>query len=272
MSRRPALDRYLDRVAYGGPLEPSAATLVALHRAHLRAIPYENLDIHLGRRLRLGWEPAFERLVVRRRGGWCYEMNGLFAWVLGELGFRVRLLAGGVDRETLGDRSRGNHLVLLVELDRLWVADVGFGDGLLDPVPLVAGPFQQGLFSFRLEERGGRWILRVPRSGEGASFDFDTEGHQMEDFAPRCHELQTDPASGFVRKTVCIRHTHDGGLVTLRGAVLRTITARESTERVVESAWEYERVLREQFDLDLPEARALWPVVWQRHLAWKAGA
>ena len=80
---------YLDRIGYSGPTEPTAETLVALHRAHMLAVPFENLDIHLGRRNVLDPEHVFDKVVRRRRGGWCFELNGLFALLLETLGYTV---------------------------------------------------------------------------------------------------------------------------------------------------------------------------------------
>lgn len=261
------LDGYLERIGYAGPREPTLPTLVALHRAHLRSIPYENLDIHLGRPLRLDPGRFFEKLVEERRGGWCYEMNGLFAWALGRLGFRVDLLAGAVDRARSGDRATGNHLVLLVHLDEPWVADVGFGDGFLEPLPLRAGEYWQGFLDFRLEREGDRWVVRNHRYGAAAGYDFTPVPIELPALAERCAELQTSPESGFVRKTVCQRHTPEG-IVTLRGAVLRRVTEAGPSERVIEGAAEFDAALREHFDLRLPEAPALWERVWSRHLEW----
>ncbi len=90
------LDAYLARIGYRGSLEPTPGTLRDLHCAHLLTIPYENLDIHLGRTLPLGEADIFSKLVTQKRGGWCFEMNGLFAWALRELGFVVTLLVAGV--------------------------------------------------------------------------------------------------------------------------------------------------------------------------------
>lgn len=260
---------YLARIGYRGGLEPTPVTLRALHRAHLRAIPYENLDLHLGRRLPLDPEAAFDKLVTRRRGGWCYEMNGLFAWALETLGFEVRLLAGGVGWETLGRRARGNHLVLLVMLDRPYLADVGFGDGFLDPLPLVPGRYRQGFLEFVLERREDRWVLHNHPAGSAPSFDFGLEPWRLEDFSARSEELQTSPDSAFVQKTVCQRHTRHG-LATLRGAVLRTLTSAGGTERTVATAEEYDRVLRRIFGLRIEEVDGLWERVRARHQRWLA--
>src|SRR5712691_10879700 len=127
------LDAYLNRIGHHGARKVDLETLIALHRAHLRTIPYENLDIPLGRTLSLDEATIYAKLVTARRGGWCYEMNGLFAWALQELGFSVMRLASTVGRQS-PDMEDGSHLILLVKLDRPYLADVGFGNGLLEPI------------------------------------------------------------------------------------------------------------------------------------------
>jgi N-hydroxyarylamine O-acetyltransferase len=266
--RRSDVEQYLARIGYRGSVEPTFDTLAGLQRAHLRTIPYENLDIHLGRRLPLGADHAFEKLVIRERGGWCYEMNGLFGWVLETLGFTVRLVSGAVGREQHGDLVQGNHLVALVDLGRLTLADVGFGDGPLDPLPLVEGVHRSGAFEFRLQQSSDRWILHNHEHGGAPSFDFTTNPVPLASFAEKCLELQTSPTSGFVQKTVCQRY--DGDVVwTLRGAVLRRVDGTGVTERVISDRADYERVLRDRFGLAIPEVDQLWPVVWRRHLEWQ---
>ncbi len=273
------LAAYLDRIHYDGPVEPTLAVLRALHRAHVLSIPYENLDIHLGRPLTLDHAAIFDKLVVRRRGGWCFEMNGLLAWALREIGFDVDLLASAVGRvpydDLAEDRARdanlaeGNHLVLLVHLDRPWLADVGFGNGLLEPVPLQEGQYEQAGFVFRLARRGVRWRCE---QYDGMGFDFTLQPHTMRDFAERCHWLQTSPHSGFTRTTTCHRWGRDG-IHSLRGALLQHVTPQGSEKRVIESVTDYDAVLREIFDLQLgDDVHRLWATAWQSHLAWQATA
>jgi N-hydroxyarylamine O-acetyltransferase len=266
--RRSDVERYLARIGYRGSVEPTFETLSCLQRAHLRSIPYENLDIHLGRPLPLGADHAFEKLVVRERGGWCYEMNGLFAWALEALGFTVRLVTGAVGREQHGDAVEGNHLVVLVDQGELVLADVGFGDGPLDPLPLVEGIHRSGAFEFRLEQSGERWILHNHEHGGAPSFDFTLKPAPLESFAKKCLELQTSPTSGFVQKTVCQRY--DGDVMwTLRGAVVRRVDGGGVTERVITDRTDYDTVLRDRFGLAIPEVDQLWPVVWRRHVEWQ---
>jgi N-hydroxyarylamine O-acetyltransferase len=264
------LSRYFARVGYGGDARPSLTTLRALHRAHLLSIPYENLDIHLGVPLTLEPDRMFAKLVDERRGGWCYEMNGVFADVLGSLGFDVRLVSGTVGRATSGWRAQGNHLVLIVTIDRPWIADVGFGDGFLAPLPLEPGTYTQSFLHYRVSRDGPRWRVDNHAHGGADGFDFTLTPRPLSAFAVQCRELQTSPDSSFVRTTVCERFTRDG-LVMLRGATLKEVTASGVTTRVVQDASDYTTTLRERFGLDLPVGAAeLWPRVWSRHLAWQA--
>lgn len=262
------LDRYFARTGYRGPREATLGTLRGLHRAHLLTIPYENLDIHLGRPLTLDPDSTFTKLVDERRGGWCFEMNGVFGRVLETLGFDVRYLSAAVGRATRGWRAQGNHLVLLVRLDRPWLADVGFGDGFLTPLPLEPGTYSQGFLQYRVERDGPRWSVHSHEFGGAEGFDFTLTPRTLDQFGAQNHELQTSPESGFVKATVCERFVSNG-LVMLRGAVLREVRAGGVTTHTVRDAAEYEQVLRERFDLAVPGAAGLWPRVWARHLEWE---
>jgi N-hydroxyarylamine O-acetyltransferase len=258
---------YLERINYTGSLEPTLETLCAVHRQHLLTIPYENLDIHLGRRLELNEKKIFEKIVLEKRGGWCYEMNGLLAWALRELGFEVQYLSGAVNREKNGANAEGNHLVLLVNLEQPYLADVGFGDGILEPLPLQEGIYKQGFLEFRLSQENERWVFHNHPDGGAKRFDFTLTPHQLSDFANQCHTQQTSLNSGFVQGTVC-QIFSDEGIVTLRGAVLKTVTRAGIERRVMDSEKGYTQVLHETFGLELPYVNHLCAKVWQNHLNW----
>jgi len=258
---------YLQRIKYEGGLEPNLETLTKLHQAHLRAIPYENFDIHLGRRLELGEQHFYNKLVLQRRGGWCYEMNGLFAWVLRELGFEVQLLAGAVRSSIQDVNEAGNHLVLLVQLDQPHLVDVGLGDGFQEPLPLVSGEYTQNNLTFRLEQDGEYWILHNHALGAAKRYDFTLEPRELTFFANKCHELQTSPDSGFTRVTDCQFFTSTS-ILALRGAVLKEINHNGVTQRTIENQTEYQEVIQTKFGLNEPEIFDLWPRVWERHQEW----
>ena len=248
---------YLGRIGYDGALNVDLETLIGVHRAHLLAVPYENIDVALRKPLTREPAAAFEKIVTQRRGGWCYEMNGLLAWALEEIGFAVTRLAGGVNRVTVGDDAVGNHLVLRVDLDRPYIADAGFGDGLLEPVPLVEGAYTQRGFTFRLENLDLRWWrFHNHQHGSAPSFDFIDEPADPALLERKCLSLQQD-ASPFVINVVLQTHT-PAGIATLRGRSLRQIDSSGAHERDVDDCEDYGRVLAEVFNLPTADAPALW--------------
>ena len=260
------LQAYFARIDYAGPARPDVATLVALHRAHLQAIPYENLDVQLGRPLTPDPGAAIEKIVARGRGGWCYEMNGVFGSALSEIGFKVTRMAGAANRELLGDIVIGNHLVLRVEIDgRPWIADVGFGDGCQDPFPLREASMTVGGYGFRLEALDERWWrFHNHEFGGARSFDFVVEPADPDLLAGRCDWLQYDPTSHFVLNLIVERYRGDT-ILQLLGRVLRTVTSAGVETRRLDSADELVAVLAADFGLDVPEAAGLWPRVLARH-------
>jgi N-hydroxyarylamine O-acetyltransferase len=265
------LQAYLDRIGYPGAPRPDLETLVELHRRHLLAIPYENLDVQLERPVGLEPGPIYEKLVRDRRGGWCYEMNGLFGWALEEIGFSITRLGAGVGRAQVGDAALGNHLALRVELDRPYLADVGFGDGIFEPVPIRSGAIRQRGFRFRMERlAGGWWRMHNHPRGAAPSFDFDEAPGDPVVMQRKCAYLQTAPDSTFRRVAVVQRHVPQG-LVILRGRVLTRISPSETDRRLVGDQAEYERVLREELGLDgaaglrAQDLDALWEKAQEQH-------
>ena len=260
------LGAYFDRVGFEGEARPDLATLVALHRAHLRSIAYENLDVQLGRPLTTDPAAAFDKIVTRRRGGWCYEMNGVFGAVLAEIGFKVTRMAGAAMRELLGDIVIGNHLVLLVELGgEPWIADVGFGDGALEPFPLQPGALEFAGYPFRLEAMDeGWWRFHNHPFGGAKSFDFQVAPADPELLSGRCEWLQSAPDSHFVLNAIVQRYRGDE-ILQMRGRVLRRVRPAGVTQETISSADEWVAVLARDFDLDVPEAATLWPRVLARH-------
>jgi N-hydroxyarylamine O-acetyltransferase len=258
------LQTYLDRIGFAGAPRPDLDTLTRLHRGHLQHIPYENLDVVLGRPLDFDEARIFDKLVTRRRGGWCYEMNGLLAWALEQIGFDVTRLAGAVHRASLGDAIVGNHLVLLVRLERPYLADVGFGDGLYEPTPLEEGEIQQLGFTSRLERiEDGWWRYHNHQHGGAPSFDFQTAAADPALLAKLCAFLQTSPDSPFTQNVV-LQRRHPGRVEILRNAVRITVHPDRVERRLIAGAKEFMVETRSAFGVDEPEARALWPLAEMR--------
>ncbi len=209
------LEAYFRRIGYEGTHIPTLETLRGLHRAHLRAVPFENLDISLGRRIRLDKESLFHKLVHQRRGGFCYEQNGLFAMVLRELGFDVTLLEARVVTGTGGFGIPFDHLALMVQLDERWLVDVGFGDSFLEPLRLDSTREQvQDGKTYRVLHDGVQGIFSSLASGAEGDFQpeyqFFLQPRQLSDFAVGCDYHQTAPESPFTQKRVCTLATPNG--------------------------------------------------------------
>jgi len=258
------LSDYLARIEYEGPVVPNLACLTAIHRQHLLAIPYEDLDVQLGRPLDLDIQRTFEKIVSRRRGGWCYEMNGLLCWALKEIGFEVTRIVGGICRSSEGDEAMGNHLVLRVDLDVPMLADTGIGDGILDPIRFEVGRFIQGDRQFRIEElQDGHWRFHNHPGLSPDSFDFSPESPADEErLAWTCRNLQDDEDSIFRQNLMCMQPDGVGGTKMLIGRVL---ALPGEGKRFLESATELCGTLEEVFGLRDPDFPSLWPQVVARH-------
>lgn len=253
-------DAYLDRIGYAGSLAPTAATLAALHVAHLRAVPFENLDISLGRPIRLDRPSLYAKIVTRRRGGFCYELNGLFAWLLEDLGYAVDHLAA---RDVHADGSLGpafDHLTLRVHCTAdgvdgaaiPWLADVGWGDSFLTPLHLDTTDEQpDGGRVYRLDSEDDARVL-WQRNEVGVwerQYRFDLTAHQMAEYEPTCLYHQTSPQSSFTQRRVCTLATVDGRVTLAEG---RLITTRgDSREEHPVAEEERAAVLRDVFGVRL---------------------
>ena len=260
------VDAYLRRIGLGARPPATLAGLTTIHRAHALAIPYENIDVQLGSPVTTDIAPIYEKIVTRGRGGWCYEMNGILGWALGELGFKVTRATGSVMREAAGDANNGNHLVLRVDLPQgLHLADVGFGDGPRDPIKVAPGAFHSAGFDFSLRRVDEGWwrLINDPRGG-APSFDFNLDPADESLLARQCHHLQTALVSPFVQNLVAQRHV-PAGLEILRGRTIRSIGADGIRDRVIDSEDDLLRTLKDVFALDVPDVATLWPKIVARH-------
>ena len=246
---------YLERIGYGGETAASVETLQALHRAHVESIPFENLDILLGCGISLELEAIQKKMIYSRRGGYCFEHNLLFGALLERLGFAVTRLAARVDPERPGPRT---HMNLLIETggDR-WLADVGFGSGLLEAVRLSDGSVsrQSGwTYGLALEENGS-WLLRSLAGGEwSGEYAFTLDPQFPIDYVVHNHFTSTHPRSPFLNQLVALRKTSEGQYA-LRGRELITSRPGESSERRVIADDDLAAVLERVFGIVIDPER-----------------
>jgi N-hydroxyarylamine O-acetyltransferase len=250
---------YLERLHYRGSRDAGAATLRELQLAHLIAVPFENLDIHLDRPIVLDEAAFFEKIVGRRRGGFCYELNGLFAALLRALGFGVTLLSARVARED-DFSAEFAHLTLRVELPGggpRYLADVGFGDSFREPLSFgepgtqVASEFDDG-YAYRLAHDGEE--VTVLRREEGGPWQpqyvFSMIPRRLEEFTAMCHFQQTSSESHFTQRRICSRATPEGR-ITLSDLRFITTEHRIRNERTLSGEEEWKALLSAQFGIEL---------------------
>jgi len=261
--------RYFERIGYDGSADVTLETLAGIIRAHVLAIPFDNIDVQLGVPLDTDPDRAFDKLVTRRRGGWCYEQNGVLGAMLDELGFDVTRVVAGVMQHVRGDRVFGNHLSLVVTIDAdRWIADAGFGSSLLAPIPLQAGKATQLPFDLRLEHiNNRRWRLWQTTAGkDDVAFDLFDEPADEQRLSTLCATLQTAPESTFVNDFLLQFRTPDEHHA-LRGRKLSRYRRDGVTERTLASVDDFRDVLRGVYRIDIPHAETLWSNICKRHEA-----
>lgn len=247
-------DAYLERVGLAKPPSTSAEGLARLHRAQLETIPFENLDVLAGRGVDVAPEAIFDKTVKRRRGGYCFELNGLFLQALQAFGFDARALLGRVH---MGPEPGGRtHQVSLVRLDgRAWIADVGFGAwGTREPLPLEPGAESvqpDGTYRLAEAEPWGTALELDDGSGWRRLYTFDSTHVCRGDIETGNHYTATHPGSIFRRMRVVSRCTPEGRVSLIDSKLVRTSNGRRE-ETDLEPGAACDEALRVHFGLELP--------------------
>ncbi|MGP9018135.1 arylamine N-acetyltransferase family protein [Streptomyces sp. BR1] len=250
------LDAYFARTGYEGGTAPTLSTLRALHRAHTVGIPFENLDVALGRPVPLDVKSIQRKLVEQSRGGYCYEHNTLFAAVVERLGFEV--VARGARNRTRGAvLPPVTHALLVVTVDgEQWLCDTGFGSqGPLEPVPLRDGAVvEQGGWTFGItaEDDGIHVLSSLRPEGWVGLYAFAPQRLYPADFAVMNHYSSSHPASKFVGQVVAQRRAPDVRRALVRDELTTTRTDG-SVEQVTVPAGELGRVLTDVFGIVLTD-------------------
>ncbi len=227
------VSEYLHRIDAARPAAADAAALRALHRAHQLAVPFENLSIHLAEPISLAEDDLIDKVVARRRGGFCYELNGAFALLLQALGFEVGRMAARV----YGDGGLGppfDHLALVVrpaDGSGPWLADVGFGSHSIYPLLLESRQRQEdpaGCFVIAGAPDGDLDVLRDAQP----QYRVELRERLLDDFVPTCWWQQTSPRSHFTRGIICSRLTKDGRISISDRTLIRTSGGTRTEEQL----------------------------------------
>lgn len=260
---------YLERIHYTQPVRPDVDTLYGLQLAHLCSVPFENLDIGLKRTIQINESDIWNKLVVNKRGGFCYELNGLFAWLLKQIGFKVTYLNARDYHEEDGTFGIDfDHLTLLVQTPNestRWLVDVGWGDTFTQPldidnlewqeegVALSGEAVSKGLRAYRLEPFKDGYQL-WQRGYEGKierQYYFDLTPHQFPaEYEAACHYHQTSSQSIFTRNRIISRLT-ENGRISLDNNRLIITTNGQREEAPLQSEEEFHDLLKKNFDIVL---------------------
>ncbi|XP_006779825.1 arylamine N-acetyltransferase, pineal gland isozyme NAT-10-like isoform X1 [Neolamprologus brichardi] len=273
------LEEYFKRIGFHGSYDKlDLATLKLIHRQHIMSIPFENLSIHCGEKITMDLEVIFNKMVRSSRGGWCLENNSLFGWVLRQMGYDTTTLGSRVFDTTGGEHhSEETHLINKVIIDgKAYIADVSFGVSLQlwEPLELISGKEQsQAAGVFRLIDKGDVWMLEktgrkpeVPNPEFAKSslldkkqkkviYSFTLEPREPYHFSQVNHDLQTDPTSLFINKSICSLQTPTG-FRALVGWTYSEVTFKPEEgvdvydmRNVTDD--ELEEILREKFNVKL---------------------
>lgn len=243
---------YLERIHYSGSLAPTAESLRDLQVAHLLAVPFENLSIHARQPIVLEDDALFTKIVERRRGGFCYEANGLFTALLRDLGYEVAMLSAQVANAKGEFGPDFDHMTLMATLEQRWLVDVGFGDSFREPLLLDERDEQvQCNHAYRIHPEGTHLILMHRDEGDEwkPQYRFTLQPYTYADYAEMCHYHQTSPQSHFTKARICSRATEEGRITLSEMRFITTSKNGERQERALTSEEEYAAILREQFGI-----------------------
>lgn len=253
------LQNYLDRINFKGNAEVSSQALYDLHVAHTFNVPFENLDVFFRRPILLDEESLFEKIVGNRRGGYCFEMNGIFSMVLKELGYKVTdLLAKGIMPD--GTKTAKTHQVLMVEVEgKKWLVDVGFGNEGISAPLLIQTEEEQHQFTntYRIVSgENNEYILQNKIDGEYQNmYAFSLEPCFEMDFLMSNHFTSTFPDSFFISMRLITMPTKEGR-ITLTDKHLKITENGEVTEKSVDDENDFEEYLNKYFNLNYKDIKA----------------
>lgn len=252
------LKAYFQRVNLTDCAPASLSALRELHRHHVLSVPFGSLSMHSGEKIIFNISWIYDKLVVRRQCGFCYENNGLFFWVLQQLGYQPKLLSSRVrDTQTGIYGPQFDHMISTVELEgRRWLCDVGFGEGIIEPFPLEAGwEEEQDSGVFRLRVEGEDWHMeRKDEEAWRSLYKFTLEERTFEDFREMCEYHQTSPKSLFVKKSFCSLQLPHGRLTYMGRRLISTqFTEGAGSVKITQELTEEEipGLLKEKFGIVL---------------------
>jgi N-hydroxyarylamine O-acetyltransferase len=248
------IEIYLRRINYIGSLTPTLQVLSKLQETHLLNVPFENLDIHYGFPIELDIDKIFRKIILNQRGGFCYELNGLFYELLSTLGFNVKRISGRVFEKATGYGPEYDHLAIIAEIDGIeYLSDVGFGEFCFSPLKIEAGIMQsdkRGDFIIQKLENDFYCVSKSENDILMPQYIFKTTPRELNEFNEMCLYHQTNPKSHFTQNVLITRPTPDGR-VTLSRNTLKVKSADSINETPIESDYDFGKMLGKYFDFKI---------------------
>ena len=249
------IQKYLKRIQLDHAPLPSLEALKKLQQQHLYHIPFENLDIHYDRPIKLDLQRIYEKVILKKRGGFCYELNGLFYELLSFLGFELFRISARVYSQGKKNYSpEFSHLALVVNIeDQAYLADVGFGRFSMAPLKLALDEHQknhQGEFKIDLFENKYLRVNRLENQTWIPEYIFEKIPRNFGDYQGMCHYFQTDPESHFRKKKMITKPT-EKGRITLTSDELKITKAGNSKEIPILDETHFDQALWEHFQIKM---------------------
>jgi len=245
-------EKYLTRINYSDNLEPNLNTLKKLQKYHLLNVPFENLDIHSNVPIELSIEKIYDKVINQNRGGFCYELNGLFYELLKEIGFDVKMVSARVFDQNNGYGKEYDHLAIIVNINNVeYLTDVGFGEFTFQPLLIEMGFLQndeRGDYKIDKYENGYLRVIKIENDKQTPEYIFKNKKRELKEFAEMCNYHQTSPNSHFTSKRLISIPTNNGR-ITITGSKLKIKELELTTEMVLENEIEFEKELSEKFKI-----------------------
>lgn len=248
------IKNYIDRINYEGDLTPNLKVLKGLQKTHLLHVPFENLDIHYGNPVNLDIDRIYHKVVVKGRGGFCYELNGLFYTLLKELGFDSTIISARVydgKKEKFGKEY--DHMAIIVRLNKIeYLVDVGFGEFVFHPLKFEMGKTQSDpRGNFAIEEYGNEYykVSKIEREATSIEYIFTKKKRVLNEFTEMCNYHQTSPDSSFTQKSLISKPTLKGR-ITITGNTLKITERNALIKEHLFAKEEYKKQLQDWFNIE----------------------
>lgn len=248
------IEKYLDRIGYRDSKEPSLKLLYKLQLSHLLSIPFENLSIHKGELIELNINKLYNKIIIRRRGGFCYELNGLFYELLASLGFKVKRISAKVYSENKGYGEEFDHMALIVNIKNVeYLSDVGFGDFSFQPLKIELNLKQEdkaGIFFFDKYDNNYFRVNKLENKKVTPQYIFTTRARKLNDFDQMCNYHQTSPKSHFTANKL-VTLPSKNGRITLNDYKLKKTKNKLIEEIMIKDEKDFQKYLKYYFSIEL---------------------